>query len=123
MASPLDMVGSTISLITNSDVRYEGTLHSIDLDKSTLTVENGVPVRMCASTTIAFHLTSLRLTHTVRSFGTEDRVPAGGVVIPPSTQTYKFIVFQGAMIKDLSVTARPAAPPLDPAIVSMQAVC
>jgi protein LSM14 len=35
--------GSRICLISKSEVRYEGTLFSIDSKNSTMTLQNGVP--------------------------------------------------------------------------------
>lgn len=34
-------IGSTINLLSHSDIRYEGVLTSIDTEASTLTLQNG----------------------------------------------------------------------------------
>ena len=34
-------IGSTISLISKSDIRYEGTLYTIDMNDSTIALQNG----------------------------------------------------------------------------------
>lgn len=96
----LPYTGSRISLITTSDIRYEGILDSINTVASTV---------------------SLRF---VQSFGTEDRpVP---IPVPPSPEIYNSVVFYGKHIKDLTVCSEPEVPaapappyPQDPAIISM----
>lgn len=80
MTSPY--LGSTISLTSRSELRYMGTLISIDTTKSTVTLQH------------------------VRSFGTEGR--KGGVdEVPPSSEVYDCIVFRAADIRDLSVQEAP----------------
>jgi len=74
----LPYIGSTISLISKSDIRYTGKLYTIDTEKSTIALTN------------------------VRSFGTEDRAQ-GGLFVPASDEVYDVVVFQGSDIKDLSV--------------------
>ncbi|CEG00548.1 Like-Sm (LSM) domain [Ostreococcus tauri] len=71
-------IGSTIYLISHSDIRYEGVLVNIDPVESTLTLQN------------------------VRSFGTEGR-RTNGVQIPPSVEVYECITFKGDDIKDLEI--------------------
>eukprot|EP00405_Crypthecodinium_cohnii_P048391 CAMPEP_0206590416 /NCGR_PEP_ID=MMETSP0325_2-20121206/39612_1 /ASSEMBLY_ACC=CAM_ASM_000347 /TAXON_ID=2866 /ORGANISM="Crypthecodinium cohnii, Strain Seligo" /LENGTH=148 /DNA_ID=CAMNT_0054099375 /DNA_START=98 /DNA_END=541 /DNA_ORIENTATION=- len=69
-------IGSKISLITNSDIRYEGILYTLNRDESTIAVQN------------------------VRSFGTEGRrCPE----VPMSNEIYDFIIFKGKDLKDLTV--------------------
>uniref|UniRef100_A0A0G4HVI9 Uncharacterized protein n=1 Tax=Chromera velia CCMP2878 TaxID=1169474 RepID=A0A0G4HVI9_9ALVE len=91
-------IGSKISLISNSDIRYEGILYNINTVESTVALQN------------------------VKSFGTEGRkVPEVG----PSEEIYDFIIFRGKDIKDLTVcdSAPPARAkagmPQDPAIMSV----
>eukprot|EP00871_Galdieria_phlegrea_P004248 jgi/Galph1/4824/GphlegSOOS_G3425.1 len=78
-------LGTRVSLISNSEIRYEGTLVDIDtktfkrLDRRVLlTLQN------------------------VRTLGTEGR-PRNGPQIPPSPELYDYIVFRGSDIKDLQV--------------------
>ncbi|KAI8610794.1 Lsm14 N-terminal [Chytriomyces sp. MP71] len=72
-------VGATISLISKSDIRYIGTLHSINQAESTVALEN------------------------VRSQGTEGRKGNPTDEIHASPQVFEFIVFRGSDIKDLQV--------------------
>jgi protein LSM14 len=95
-----EFLGSRISLISKSDIRYVGTLHEINSDESTVSLEN------------------------VRSFGTEGR--RGGEEISPSDQVYEYIVFRGSDVKDLRIEEhpgikenKPPAVPDDPAIVGV----
>jgi protein LSM14 len=94
--SSLPYIGSKISLISNSEIRYEGILYTINTEESTIALQ------------------------TVRSFGTEGRrTPA----VPPSDEVYDFIIFRGKDIKDLTVLedgSRPKPTVLqDPAIVTV----
>lgn len=90
-------IGSKISLISKSEIRYEGTLYAIDMDNATVALSQ------------------------VRSYGTEDRPVAS--FVPVSLDVYEYIIFRGSDIKDLHVCEAPAptrvvaAPPQDPAIV------
>lgn len=95
-----EFLGSRISLISKSDIRYVGTLHEINSDESTVSLEN------------------------VRSFGTEGRKGAPDDEIAPSDQVYEFIVFRGSDVKDLRIEEhpgikenKPPTVPDDPAIV------
>ncbi|KAK0389895.1 hypothetical protein NLU13_3468 [Sarocladium strictum] len=97
-------LGSRISLISKSDIRYVGTLHEINSDESTVSLEN------------------------VRSFGSEGRKGNPDEEIAPSDQVYEYIVFRGSDVKDLRIEEQPtgkenqpAAMPNDPAIVGAQA--
>mmetsp|Transcript_66075 Transcript_66075/g.173199 ORF Transcript_66075/g.173199 Transcript_66075/m.173199 type:complete len:92 (-) Transcript_66075:100-375(-) len=87
MAGNIPYIGSKISMITTSDIRYEGILHTLNVEESTIAVQS------------------------VRSFGTEGRrVPE----VPMSNEIYDFIVFRGKDLKDLKVLQgapeRPRAP-------------
>jgi len=82
--------------VSNSDIRYEGVLYTINTQESTIALQS---VKCC---------------------GTEGRkVPE----IPPSSEIYDFIIFRGQDIKDLTVleSADPAlsAQLNDPAIMSV----
>jgi len=96
MANTVPYIGSKISLISNSEIRYEGILYTINTQESTIALQS------------------------VKTFGTEGRkMPE----IPPSSEVYDFIIFRGQDIKDLSVLegAQSASSPMfsDPAIMSM----
>lgn len=98
-APVIPYLGSTISLISKAEIRYEGTLYTIDTKESNIALQN------------------------VRSFGTEGRKKTGAQ-IPATQDVYEYIIFRGADIKDLCVkeSAEPAAaPPADPAIVNQPA--
>ncbi|KAF1811019.1 hypothetical protein P152DRAFT_74139 [Eremomyces bilateralis CBS 781.70] len=96
-----EFIGSVISLISKSDIRYRGTLHEINSDKHTVALEN------------------------VRSFGTEGR--RNGVdEVPPMEAIYEYIVFRGSDVKELSIEDAPKEPqppppqvPNDPAILGV----
>jgi len=91
-------IGSRIGLISKSEIRYEGTLYTIDTKESTVALQH------------------------VRSFGTEGR-KKDGPQIAPSNEVYEYIIFRGSDIKDLHVCESPAsaAPASDPAIISQGA--
>jgi protein LSM14 len=90
-------VGDLINLISKSEIRYEGQLHSINTEENTVSLSN------------------------VRIFGTEGR--KGGVgEVPPTEQIFEFIVFRGSDIKDLTVFRDGNSPQAqDPAIVEVHA--
>ncbi|KAL8365113.1 hypothetical protein RB595_004094 [Gaeumannomyces hyphopodioides] len=96
-----EFLGSRISLISKSDIRYVGVLHEINSEESTVSLEN------------------------VKSFGTEGRKGKPEQEIAPSDQVYEYIVFRGSDVKDLRIEQAPAtkenhqppAVPDDPAIV------
>jgi hypothetical protein len=89
MSATLPYIGSQISLISKSDIRYEGTLSSIDTSQHTVSLSN------------------------VRSFGTEGR-RGDGREIPASNDIYEIIIFRGADIKDLTVIQSTPAPSEQP---------
>ncbi|RKP06756.1 Lsm14 N-terminal, partial [Thamnocephalis sphaerospora] len=93
-------VGSKIALISKSDVRYVGILHSISAEEATVSLEQ------------------------VRCFGTEGRKANPTEELLASSTVYDFVVFRAGDIKDLTVLEppqpTPSAPPAmphDPAIV------
>ncbi|KAG0237664.1 hypothetical protein BGW41_008329 [Actinomortierella wolfii] len=96
-------IGSKISLISRSDIRYVGILHHLNPTDSTVALEQ------------------------VRSYGTEGRRGNPAEEIPPSDNVYEYIVFRGSDVKDLHVCEPPAPQPPrpqvpdDPAIVATTA--
>lgn len=81
---------------------YVGTLHEINSDESTVSLEN------------------------VRSFGTEGRKGRPEEEIGASDQVYEYIVFRGSDVKDLRIEEhpgikenKPPTVPDDPAIVGV----
>jgi protein LSM14 len=99
---PLTSRSSRISLISNSDIRYVGTLVEINSENATVALEN------------------------VMSYGTEDR-RTGEDAYGPSTSLYDYILFRGSDVKDLRIEeapkeSSPAPPPQmpnDPAILGV----
>jgi len=97
MSGIVPYIGSKISLISKSEIRYEGILYTIDPKESTVALQN------------------------VRSFGTEGR-RKDGTEVPPANEVYDYIIFRGSDIKDLHVCEppQPSRPtPNDPAIIAM----
>lgn len=75
-SSAAPYIGSKISLVTNSDLRYEGVLININTAQSTVTLRD------------------------VRMTGTE----RPGQFVMPSSEVFDYIVFNGKDIKDLTVS-------------------
>lgn len=92
--------GSRISLISKKNIRYEGTLYSINESDATVALQN------------------------VRAYGTEGRESSadGEAFVAPQDQVHPYLLFRGCDIKDLHVhessSSTENAPPSDPAIVS-----
>lgn len=92
-----EFIGARISLISNSDIRYVGTLHEINSETSTVALEN------------------------VSMLGTEGRRPENEVA--PLESIYEYILFRGTDVKDLRIEEAPTKdikpPPVpdDPAIL------
>jgi protein LSM14 len=103
-----NFIGSLISLISKSDIRYQGFLAQIDAEQATIALEK------------------------VRSWGTEGRLVQQGrpssEELPPNDNVYESIVFRAADVKDLKIDDpnpqrnAPAPPPQlphDPAIMNV----
>ncbi|OLQ15478.1 Protein decapping 5 [Symbiodinium microadriaticum] len=92
-SNPTPYIGSKISLVSGSEIRYEGVLYNINTEEATIALQS------------------------VRCFGTEGRkMPE----IPPSNEVYDFIIFSGQDIKDLTVLESGNSPAInDPAILSV----
>ena len=95
--SGIPYLGSKISLISKSEIRYEGILVDVNPQESTITFEQ------------------------VRFFGTEGRRP--GDEIAPMDKVFDCVVFRSADIKDLQVYETPKEEKKqpefpDPAVVS-----
>ncbi|RUO95994.1 Lsm14 N-terminal, partial [Jimgerdemannia flammicorona] len=75
--SGVGYIGSKISLISRSDIRYVGILHNINSQDSTVALEQ------------------------VRSYGTEGRRGNPAEEIPQSDNVFEYIVFRGSDVKDL----------------------
>ncbi|KAI8340613.1 Scd6-like Sm domain-containing protein [Chlamydoabsidia padenii] len=77
-------IGSKLSLISKSDIRYVGILQNVDTPSSSLVLGQ------------------------VQSFGTEGRRGGGAQdEIPPSSVIFECIVFRGTDVKDLQVFEAP----------------
>lgn len=102
MAELDSLIGCKISLISHQDIRYDGTLFSINQNESSIALKD------------------------VQVFGTEDRVTDAAKKVAPSTAMIPFVTFPGSEIKDLFVheaasattdataTAATSAPPAAP---------
>jgi protein LSM14 len=95
-----EYIGSRISLISKSDIKYIGTLHEINSDSHTVALES------------------------VTSYGTEGRKGNPTEEIPGSDQVYEYIVFRGSDVKELTIVAAPGESekqkvPDDPAILGV----
>lgn len=96
--SGIGYIGSKISLISRSDIRYVGILHSINSADSTVALEQ------------------------VRSYGTEGRRGNPTEEIPPSDNIFEYIVFRGSDVKDLHVCEAPAQQSLPPQVPNDPAI-
>jgi len=92
------LLGSRISLISKKNIRYEGTLYSINEANATVALQN------------------------VRSYGTEGReqLDPETSFVPPQDAVHPYLLFRGCDIKDLHVHETTLEKPAidDPAIVT-----
>ncbi|KAK4580144.1 hypothetical protein LTR86_000347 [Recurvomyces mirabilis] len=79
-----EYIGSRISLISKSDIKYIGTLHEINSENHTVALES------------------------VTSHGTEGRKGDPAEEISGSDHVYEYIVFRGSDVKELNIVAPPA---------------
>jgi len=94
------LLGNRISLISKKNIRYEGTLYSINETNATVALQN------------------------VRSYGTEGREESDPATtfVAPQDAVHPYLLFRGCDIKDLHVHEKAAAKPADdPAVVSNSA--
>ena len=79
----IQFIGSRISLISKKNIRYEGTLYSINESDSTVALQD------------------------VKSFGTEGRelldTTGASTFVPPNDVVHAYLLFRGQDIKDLHV--------------------
>jgi len=79
------LLGNRISLISKKNIRYEGTLYSINESDATVALQN------------------------VKSYGTEGRekTEEGCTFVPPQDAVHPYLLFRGCDIKDLHVHEQP----------------
>lgn len=78
--NPFNYIGRSISIISKSQIRYEGVLSAIDINDNTITL------------------------HNVRTFGTEDRYRPEGY-LPLLDSVCDYIVFRATDIIELQVAS------------------
>lgn len=121
-------IGALISLLSRSDIRYQGFLNSIDSAQATIALEKGETRKRQRRRCISLIDFAIQ----VRSWGTEGRLAKAGKPneeLPPNENVYDFIVFRAADVKDLKIDdphpdrSRPPPPPQqalqDPAILGV----
>jgi len=84
-SSSFTSLGNRISLISKKNIRYEGTLYSINESDATVALQN------------------------VKSYGTEGRekTEEGCTFVPPQDAVHPYLLFRGCDIKDLHVHEQP----------------
>lgn len=135
MSKAMQLLGSKISLISKSEIRYEGILFTLNPNESTLALAKGkslsltfvlspVPRQPFGVPFIARHWLITIFLYAVRMFGTENRSTDNPVA--PREEVFEFIIFRGQDIKDIRLceppTPQPPLPgtlPYDPAIVQV----
>jgi protein LSM14 len=123
-------IGALISLLSRSDIRYQGFLNSIDSAQATIALEKGEGSWRVSRRVV--WLIETVFVPIVRSWGTEGRLAKIGKAneeLPPNENVYDFIVFRAADVKDLKIDdphpdrSRPPPPPpqafQDPAILGV----
>jgi len=102
MSQPgVPFIGSKISLISRNDIRYEGTLYTIDTKEHTVALSNGK------------YLLIVYINYLVKSLGTENRRPSQP--IPPSDEVVDYVIFRSDDIKDLHVAETTTVTQIAPA--------
>lgn len=93
-SSAIPYIGSKISLVTVSELRYDGILVHINTGNSTVTLKD------------------------VRMIGSENRKGSSQYVMPCS-EVFDYIIFNGRDIKDLTVSEPAFSIKEDPAVVAV----
>lgn len=108
--------GCKISLISKSEIRYEGILYTIDPKESTIALAKGW-YTACYMAAFQLAFTDCLSLCVVRSFGSEDRQVERPV--PARDDIFEFIIFRASDIKDLIVDDPPPTQSAlaDPAII------
>ena len=92
-----EFLGSKISLITETKIRYEGILYRVDTQECTLSLSGG----MSRLWQFTYFTIILKFLFSVRSFGTEDRISDRRVT--PRDEIYTRIAFKGLGIYNICV--------------------
>eukprot|EP00566_Odontella_aurita_P018556 CAMPEP_0113557724 /NCGR_PEP_ID=MMETSP0015_2-20120614/17950_1 /TAXON_ID=2838 /ORGANISM="Odontella" /LENGTH=322 /DNA_ID=CAMNT_0000459181 /DNA_START=568 /DNA_END=1532 /DNA_ORIENTATION=+ /assembly_acc=CAM_ASM_000160 len=122
MAAPNPLLGSRISLISKKNIRYEGSLYSINESDATVALEN---VRSYGTEGREKLVTPKR---TEQADGTTlEETGVGGVFVAAGEGVHPYLLFRGCDIKDLHVHEKGSAEeegkeavPEDPAILSTE---
>ena len=117
-------IGSLLSLISKSEIRYEGILYTINTEEASIALTNGMYLNVDVACNIEKVLSFLffPLYSLVKSFGTEDRPvekPIG-----PRSERFEYIIFRASDIKSLEVIKQAGEVEFeDPAIIKAVSWC